>query len=177
MEELRWRDQINDEFEQRDQTNGAVGRGLDLGFTGDSSLRPSAWAWREWWEWVTRNFLRRVEIFWGVWGRGLAAFGVRERVELSVRESTSDLFSLSLSLSTCLSLEMVWSENRNVKQFPGQSHNIYGQMKCFSGKFYFPCVTKHTVRCKIISWNGFTPKQTQPKWGPNKWKFNILNGK
>ena len=47
MEELRWRDQIGNGFEQHDQTDGAVGRGLDLGFTGDSSLRPSAWAWRE----------------------------------------------------------------------------------------------------------------------------------
>ena len=47
MEELRWRDQIGNGFEQRDQTNGAVGRGLDLGFTDDSSLCPSAWAWRE----------------------------------------------------------------------------------------------------------------------------------
>ena len=47
MEELRRRDQIGDRFERRDQTGGAVGRGLDLGFIGDSSLRPSAWAWHE----------------------------------------------------------------------------------------------------------------------------------
>ena len=47
MEELRWRDQIGNGFEQRDQTDGAVGRGLDLGFADDSSLCPSAWAWRE----------------------------------------------------------------------------------------------------------------------------------
>nr|POE82171.1 hypothetical protein CFP56_78779 [Quercus suber] len=45
--ELRWHDQIGDGFEYRDQTGGAVGRGLDLGFISDSSLRPSAWAWRE----------------------------------------------------------------------------------------------------------------------------------
>ena len=32
---------------RRDQTGGAVGRGLDLGFIGDSSLHPSAWAWRK----------------------------------------------------------------------------------------------------------------------------------
>ena len=44
---LRRRDQIGDGFERRDQTGGAVGWGLDLGFIGDSSLRPSAWAWRE----------------------------------------------------------------------------------------------------------------------------------
>ena len=44
---LRRRDQINDGFERRDQTGGAVGQGLDLGFIGDSSLRPSACAWRE----------------------------------------------------------------------------------------------------------------------------------
>ena len=44
---LRRRDQIDDKFERRDQTGGAVGQGLDLGFIGDSSLRPSAWAWRE----------------------------------------------------------------------------------------------------------------------------------
>ena len=47
MEELRRRDQIGDGFELRNQTDRAVGRGLDLGFTGDSSLRPSAWTWRE----------------------------------------------------------------------------------------------------------------------------------
>ena len=47
MEELRRRDQIGDGFELRNQTDGAVGRGLDLGFTSDSSLRPSAWTWRE----------------------------------------------------------------------------------------------------------------------------------
>ena len=46
-EKLRRRDQISDGFEQCDQTGRAVGQGLDLGFTGDSSLRPSAWAWRE----------------------------------------------------------------------------------------------------------------------------------
>ena len=39
---LRRRDQIDDGFKRRDQTDGVVGRGLDLGFTGDSSLRPSA---------------------------------------------------------------------------------------------------------------------------------------
>ena len=171
MEELRWRDQISDGFERRDQIDGAVGRGLDMGFIGDSSLRPSAWAWREWWEWVTR------EIFWGGW----KFFEEREgedRLRLAWgRVPVISSLSLSLSLSTRLSPEMVWSENRNVKQFSGQSHNIYGQMKCFSRKFYFPCATKHTVRCKIISWNGFTPKQMQPKWGPNKWEFNILNRK
>nr|POE81512.1 hypothetical protein CFP56_29137 [Quercus suber] len=45
MEELRRRDQIGDGFERRDQTDGVVGWGLHLGFTGDSSLCPSAWAW------------------------------------------------------------------------------------------------------------------------------------
>ena len=70
-----------------------------------------------------------------------------------VISSSLSLLSLSRSLSLFarLSPEMVWSENRNVKQFPGQSHNIYSQMKLFSGKFYFPCATKHAVRCKIIS--------------------------
>ena len=47
MEKLRRHNQIGDGFERCDQTGGAMGRGLDLGFTGDSSLRPSAWAWRE----------------------------------------------------------------------------------------------------------------------------------
>ena len=36
------RDQIGDGFSRRDQIGGVVGRGLDLGFLGDSSLRPSA---------------------------------------------------------------------------------------------------------------------------------------
>ena len=74
--------------------------------------------------------------------------------------------SVTLSLSLSLHVwdpEMVCRENRNINQFPGQSHKTHGQLKCFSGKFYFPCVTKHVLRCKIISWNGFTPKQTQPK--------------
>ena len=44
---LRRRDQIGDGFSRRDQIGRVVGRGLDLGFTGDSSLHPSAWAWRE----------------------------------------------------------------------------------------------------------------------------------
>ena len=44
---LRQHDQIDDGFEQCDQIDGAVGRGLDLGFIGDSSLRPLAWAWCE----------------------------------------------------------------------------------------------------------------------------------
>ena len=38
---------IGDGFERHDLTGRAMGRGLDLGFTGDISLRPSAWAWRE----------------------------------------------------------------------------------------------------------------------------------
>ena len=41
---LRQRDQIGDGFSRCDQIGGAVGWGLDLGFLGDSSLRPSAWA-------------------------------------------------------------------------------------------------------------------------------------
>ena len=90
---------------------------------------------------------------------GGANAGVR-----SVLGGSVTLSSLSLSLSLRVwDPEMVWSENRNVNQFSGQSHKTHGQMKCFSGKFYFSCATKHTVRCKIISWNGFTPKQTQPK--------------
>ena len=44
---LRRRNQIGDGFSRRDQIGGAVGRGLDLGFPGDSFLRPLAWAWRE----------------------------------------------------------------------------------------------------------------------------------
>ena len=102
----------------------------------------------------------------GVWSRwwfnldGGAGAGVRLILGGSVT-----LSSLSLSLSLHVwDLEMVCSENRNVNQFSGQSHKTHGQLKCFSGKFYFPCATKHAVRCKIISWNGFTPKQTQPKF-------------
>ena len=44
---LRRCNQINDRFSWRDQIGGAVGRGLDLGFPGDSSLRPLAWAWHK----------------------------------------------------------------------------------------------------------------------------------
>ena len=46
-DKLRQRDQIGDGFERHDQTGGAEGQGLDLGFTSDNSLRPSAWAWYE----------------------------------------------------------------------------------------------------------------------------------
>ena len=112
------------------------------------------------------------------WGRGLVwvtelsnRTTVRERIGVSdnsvwVSESVRwSPLSLFLSLFLCLRVwdpEMVCSENRNVNQFPGQSHKTHGQLKCFSRKFYFPCATKHTVRCKIIFWNGFTPKQTHP---------------
>ena len=91
------------------------------------------------------------------WGAGSAGAGVR-----SVLGGSVTLSSFSLSLRVW-DLEMVCSENRNVNQFPGQSHKTHGQLKCLSGKFYFPCATKHVLRCKIISWNGFTPKQTQHK--------------
>ena len=51
---------------------------------------------------------------------------------------SSDWSSLSLSLSLSrLSPEMVWSKNRNVKWFPGQSLYFYGQMKCISRNFIF----------------------------------------
>ena len=105
--------------------------------------------------------------------------GWRVLCERGVSEVIS--LSLSLSLSLFLSLcvwdpEMVCSENRNVNQFSGQNHKTHGQRKCFSEKFYFPCATKHTMRCKIISWNGFTPKQTQPKFHsfPIKSSVNVL---
>ena len=80
----------------------------------------------------------------------------------SILGGSVTLSSFSLSLRVW-DLEMVCSENRNVNQFPGLSHKTHGQLKCFSEKFYFPCITKHALRCKIISWNGFTPKQTQHK--------------
>ena len=106
----------------------------------------------DWCEWLSSV----IEL---PWGRGLV--WVTTRCEW-VRWSPLSLF-LSLFLSLCIwDPEMVCSENRNVNQFPGQSHKTHGQLKCFSRKFYFPCATKHTVRCKIISWNGFTPKQTHP---------------
>ena len=76
----------------------------------------------------------------------------------------NSLFFLPLYLSLCASdPKMVCSEDRNVKPFPGQSIILHGQLKWFYGKFYFPCATKHALRCKTISWNGFTPKQTEPK--------------
>ena len=42
MEALRRCDQIGDGFERHDQIDRAVGRGLDLGFIGNSSFHPSA---------------------------------------------------------------------------------------------------------------------------------------
>ena len=100
------------------------------------------------------------------WRRGWSSVWVSE---------LGDLFSLSLSLFARLSPKMVWSENRNVNQFPGQSRKTHGQMKCFSGKLYFPCATKHTVGCKIIPWNGFTPTQMQPKCTITKCIFSDEN--
>ena len=91
------------------------------------------------------------------WGAGSAGAGVRSGGSVT-------LSSLSLYLSLCaFDPEMVYSENRNVKPFSGQSLILHGQLKWFYGKFYFPCATKHALRCKTISWNGFTPKQTEPK--------------
>ena len=110
--------------------------------------------------------------FGAQWRVGGARTIVRERIGVSdnsvwVSESVRwSPLSLFLSLFLCLRVwdpEMVCSENRNVNQFPGQSHKTHGQLKCFSRKFYFLCVTKHTVRCKIISWNGFTPKKRSPR--------------
>ena len=122
-----------------DQTGGAVGRGLDLGFTGDSSLRPSAWAWREWWEWVRR------EIFWVD--------------QCDCESELVSFFFLYLSLCALMSPKMVWSENENVNQFLGQSVKTHSQIKWFSRKFYFSRATKHTMTRKTIFWNTFTPKQ------------------
>ena len=102
-------------------------------------------------------------IFGGsVFGGDVISVVVRDiwRRGAGVRSVT--LSSLSLSLHIW-DPEMVWSENKNVNQFLSQSHKTHDQSKCFSRKFYFPCATEHTVSCKIISWNGFTPKQTQPK--------------
>ena len=106
---------------------------------------------------------------WINWKRKLTV-GLRlalneEWVELGLpwgRGSVWVRCSLSLSLSHVWDPKMVCSENRNVNQFPGQSHKTHSQLKCFSEKFYLPCATKHIVMCKIISWNGFTPKQMQP---------------
>ena len=98
-----------------------------------------------------------VRSWWWCGLDGSAGAGVR-----SVLGGSVTLSSFSLSLRVW-DLEMVCSENRNVNQFPGLSHKTHGQLKCFSEKFYFPCTTKHALRCKIISWNGFTPKQTQHK--------------
>ena len=65
---------------------------------------------------------------------------VREIVglELGVRRlrrmrDLGSLFFLSLSLS----LETIWSENRNENEFQCSKHLFYGQMKMISGKFYF----------------------------------------
>ena len=101
---------------------------------------------------------------------GLGAVIWAQRCEPDLTLSSLSSCSLSLSLSARLSLEIIWRENRSVKFFPGQSYKTHGQMKLFSGKFYFPCATKHTVSRKTISWNGFTPKQTQPK----QTKFTIF---
>ena len=99
------------------------------------------------------------------WGRGLVwVTELSNRTTVRERIGVSEVLSLSLSLSLShvWDPKMVCSENRNVNQFPGQSHKTHNQLKCFSRKFYFPCETKHAVKCKIISWNGFTQKQTQP---------------
>ena len=81
-------------------------------------------------------------------------------LSLSVCASVSP-FSLSLFLSL-----RVFENDLKVKQklkiFSGLKGLFYGQSKWFSRKLYFPYATKHTISCKMISWNRFQPKQTQP---------------
>ena len=116
-----------------------------------------------------------IGLRWGVIGLGGSVFG-GDAISVVVQDIwrcrcwgaigwiDNSLFFLSLYLSLCTSdLEMVCSENRNVKPYPGQSLILHGQLKWFYGKFYFSCATKHALRCKTISWNGFTPKQMEPK--------------
>ena len=69
---------------------------------------------------------------------------------------------LSLSLSLCVSPEMVWSENFHFKQFPGQSlQNTWSAENNFR-KIYFPCAIKHSHLRKSIYGNDLKAKQTQP---------------
>ena len=74
------------------------------------------------------------------WGATISPV-VRSTLQLLLRcilaVSLYSLFFLSLSLFACLSPEMVWSENRNIKWFPGQSLYFYGQMKCISRNSIF----------------------------------------
>ena len=71
--------------------------------------------------------------------------------------------SLSLSLSLCVSPEMVWSENFHFKPFPGQSLQNTRSIENNFWKIYFLCVIKHPHLRKSISKSDLKPKQTQPK--------------
>ena len=129
--------------------------------------RTISLAWALWRDLAARSRQRELN---GASGLVAVVWAQRREPDLTLSSLSSCSLSLSLFLSARLSLEIIWRENRSVKYLPGQSHKTHGQMKLFSGKFYFPCTTKHTVSCKTISWNGFTPKQTQPK----QTKFTIF---
>ena len=68
---------------------------------------------------------------WDRWDRCHLVWSARPLLVVSLS------LSLSLSLSARLSPKIVWSENRNVKWFPGQSLYFYSQMKCISGNSIF----------------------------------------
>ena len=70
--------------------------------------------------------------------------------------------SLSLSLRICEPINDL-KVKQKLHSFSGSKALFYCQSKWFSRKLYFTCATKHTERCKRISWNRLKPKQTQPK--------------
>ena len=74
----------------------------------------------------------------------------------------SSLSSCSFSLS---SVSESWNHlkvKQKCKIFSG-SKGLFSSQSCwFSVWLYFTSPTKHATGCKIISWNPFQPKQTQP---------------
>ena len=145
-------------------TNGSVGVGLRNGFSGFLGLgwvwtrknegddSPVLWALlderaRSWVGWGRDQFwVDQSEIGGGSdWrvdrSEANSPWVDRRSVDRQIRARSVEAHWLSLSLSSppfaCLSPKMVWSENRNVKWFSGQSLYFYSQMKCISGNSIF----------------------------------------
>ena len=76
----------------------------------------------------------------------------------------ASFFILSLSLSLSLHFDEAGNGLKwKCKPIFGSKCKNRWSNEIVFRKIYFSCATKHTVTRKTISWNAFTPKQTQPK--------------
>ena len=100
----------------------------------------------------------------GSWVRGATISGLTILGFLGSRSLSLYLcvWVLSLSLSLFARLRK-WFEGKILAEniFRVKGLNFTVNWNSFR-KIHFPCATKHEERCKTISWNRFTPKQTHP---------------